>query len=387
MNVVLSVPGKFHTFDLARELHARQALVGVYTGYPRFKLQQERLPADKIRSWPWVQTPYMAMMPRKHWLGKRLVHEWEWLTKTTLDAHVARHLPDCDVFVGLSGSALWSGQAARARGARYVCDRGSAHIRVQDNLLREEADRWGIPFDGIDPRVIEREEAEYAEADCITVPSSFSVRSFVQSGVPAHKLRLLPYGVNLSMFQPSGQPHAQRFDVLYVGGMNLNKGIPYLLQAYQRLQHPHKSLTLAGDASVAFIERMKQIGIWSDDIRVLGHVPQSELKVLMSQSHVMVLPSVQDGFGMVLSQAMACGCVVIGSEHTGAQDLFDDGVEGFIVPPRDSDAIAGRLQALADDPDLRMQMSGKALLRVQRAGGWRDYGELAYATYQSLRAG
>lgn len=383
MNVVLSVPGKFHTFDLARELHSRHALKAIFTGYPRFKLGNEKLPVEKIHTWPWVQGSYMAM-PKRHWLGTRVVREWEWLTKTTLDAHVAHRMPDCDVFVGLSGSALHSGRAARSRGARYVCDRGSSHIRVQDTLLREEAERWGMPFDGIDPRVIEREEAEYAEADCITVPSSFSVRSFLLAGVPFQKMRMLPYGVNLEMFKPTGAPDADRFDVLYVGGMNLNKGIPYLLQAYRKLVHPRKSLTFAGEPSPLFIKRMKAHGLWPDDIRLLGHVPQSELKNLMSRSHAMVLPSVQDGFGMVLSQAMACGCVVIGSENTGAPDLFDDGQGGFIVPIRNARVLAQRLQQLADQPSLRAEMSRQALMLVQRAGGWREYGDQALSIYQSI---
>lgn len=386
MKAVLSVPGKFHTFDLARQLHAAGALEAIFTGYPPFKLKGEGLPPGKIRSWPWVQSSYMAM-PRRHWLGPRLVREWEWRIKTTLDAVVARRMPACDVFVGLSGSALLSGQRARSMGARYVCDRGSAHIRVQDTLLREEAQRWGLPFEGIDPRVIAREEAEYEQADCITVPSGFSVRSFVQAGVPAHKLRLLPYGVDLSRFQPMGEPDAGRFDVLYVGGMNLNKGIPYLLQAYAQLRHPNKSLTLAGAPSQPFIERMKTLGLWQGDIRVLGHVPQANLKNLMSRSHAMVLASVQEGFGMVLSQAMACGCVVIASEHTGGQDVFTDGCEGFTVPVRQADAITQRLQLLADQPELRRWMSQQALKRVQGAGGWAEYGAQALGIYQALLRG
>lgn len=385
MKVALSATGKFHTFDLARELHARRALEVIFTGYPRFKLRHERLPAEHIRTWPWLQASYMAM-PQRRLLGPRLVHQWEWLIKTQLDAHVARHLPDCDVFVGLSGSGLLSGQAARRRGIRYVCDRGSAHIRVQDNLLREESQRWGIPFEGIDPRVIAREEAEYDEADCITVPSSFSLRTFLDQGVPFHKLRLLPYGVNLQRFQPDGQPDPRRFDMLYVGGLNLNKGIPYLLKAYKMLAHPHKSLTLAGDASPSFIAAMQGHGLWSDDIRVLGHVPQAQLKTLMSRSHTMVLPSVQDGFGMVLSQAMACGCPVIGTDHTGAQDLIEHGQQGYIVPPRDAHALAEHLQRLADDPALRATMSAQAVQRVRNAGGWHDYGHQALSIYQSLKA-
>ncbi|HEX5357083.1 MAG TPA: hypothetical protein VFW93_12745, partial [Aquabacterium sp.] len=155
MKVVLSTPGRFHTFDLARQLHQRGALGTVFSGYPRFKLKQERLPADKIRTWPWLQTPYMVVAWR---MSPAIRREWEWLGQRAMDAHVARKLPPCDVLVALSGGGLKSGMQAQARGAIYVCDRGSAHIRTQDQLMRSEAERWGLPFDGIDPRVMDQEE-------------------------------------------------------------------------------------------------------------------------------------------------------------------------------------------------------------------------------------
>ncbi|MBC7701808.1 glycosyltransferase [Aquabacterium sp.] len=383
MKIALSTIGTFHSFDLARELHVTQSLAAIFTGYPQFKLKSKQLPAHLIRTFPWVHTPYMAFK-RKDILGINVVRAWEQLDRTTFDRHVVRNLPDCDVFVGMSGSALCSGRAAQRRGARYVCDRGSSHIRVQDQLLREEADRWGLSFEGIDLRAMEREEAEYAQSDCITVPSSFSLESFVQQGVARQKMRLLPYGVNLNLFQPNGHPEDGRFDVLYVGGMNLNKGIPYLLQAYQAFRHPRKSLSLAGTPSPGFIASMKRHGLWHDSIRVLGHVPQVDLASLMSRSHVMVLASVQEGLALVQAQALASGCVVIGTENTGARDLFDDGREGFIVPIRDPAAITERLQQLADSPELRAQMSRSALIRVQSAGGWRDYGMKAQTIYREL---
>jgi alpha-maltose-1-phosphate synthase len=383
MKVALSVLGKFHTFDLARELHAYGVLAGVLTGYPRFKLRAERLPDASIHTFPWVMGPYMAN-PIKSRMPRSWIREWENLAATSFAHWTAHALPECDVFVGLSGSALKAGQVQQARGGRYVCDRGSSHIREQDALLREEHKTWGMPFDGIDQRAIEREEAEYRQADCITVPSTFALRSFVDQGVAPDKMRLLPYGVNLSRFAPSDAPDPARFDVLFVGAMTLQKGVPYLLQAFKAVSHPGKSLTFAGAASPQVIERMKVQGLWSDSIQVLGHVPQTELKRWMSKSHVLVLPSVQEGLAMVMAQAMACGCPVIASEHTGARDLFDDEQEGFIVPIRDSQALAERLQRLIDEPALRSRMGNAALARVKRLGGWRDYGQRALDIYKRL---
>jgi glycosyltransferase involved in cell wall biosynthesis len=95
----------------------------------------------------------------------------------------------------------------------------------------------------------------------------------------------------------------------------------------------------------------------------------------MSRSHVLALPSVEEGLALVLGQAMACGCPVVATAATGAEDLFTDGIEGFIIPPRDPIALADRLQQLAGDPDLRARMSAAALARVKHLGGWDRYGD------------
>jgi glycosyltransferase involved in cell wall biosynthesis len=380
MRVALSTPGKFHTFDLARELHSRGALAAVFTGYPSFKLQAENVPQEMIRTFPWLQSPYMAF-PWKQRLPRSVILQWEHMSATTFGNWVAKSLPECELYVGLSGSGLPAGKRAHQQGAAYVCDRGSAHIRVQDQLLREEHALWNMPFAGIDPRAIDREEAEYAEADIITVPSIFAYRSFVEQGIPAHKLRLLPYGVNVSRFQPVAEPAVGHFDILYVGAMSLQKGIQYLVQAYQKISHLNKSLTFVGAPSQEIIQMLKMRNLWPADAKVLGHVPQTELKTIMSRSHVLVLPSVQDGFGMVMAQAMACACPVIASRNTGGEDLFDDGDEGFIVPIRDVNALAERLQQLADKPEQRAAMGKRALARVQSLGGWSSYGEKAMAIY------
>ncbi len=383
MKVVLSVLGKFHTFDLARELHARGSLSRVFTGYPRYKLRDEALPRQLVDSFPWVNTPYLAF-PQRERLGTTLLRGWEYINCVSFDAHTARHLPACDVFVGLSSSALQSGRQAKAMGARFVCDRGSSHIRRQAELLQEEHGRWHLAATPVDPRIIEREEAEYAEADCITVPSSFSARTFIELGVPAHKVQQLSYGVNLSAFYPSGQPTDGAMDILFVGVGDLRKGVPDLLRAYQLLKHPRKSLSFAGAFSPRMLQHMRALGLWSDDIRLLGQLNWPDLRARMSSSHVLVLPSVEEGFGLVMPQALACGCPVIATDHTGAPDLFTDGDAGFIVPIRRPDLIADRLQRLADEPELRARMGQAALRVVQHIGGWRSYGDQAMSLYQSL---
>jgi starch synthase len=380
MKVALSAIGKFHTFDLARELHARGVLAGVTTAYPRFKLRNEGIPEPLISTFPWIYAPYLAM-PGKNKLPRQFSLGWQYLSTLSFGVWAAARLPECDVYVGLSGSALIAGRKAQRLGAKFICDRGSSHIREQDELLREEHEIWGTPFPGIDPRVIDREETEYTQADAITVPSQFVLRSFLKRGVPQDKLRLLPYGVNLSRFQPVAKPAEGRFDVLFVGGMSLRKGIQYIVQAYSKLSHPAKSLTFVGTPSQELIDMLRARKLWPEDARVLGHMPQTQLKELMSRSHVLVLASVEEGLAMVQAQAMACACPVVATTNTGCEDLFSDGVEGYITPVRSPDIMAARLQELADQPEARERMSLAALARVKSIGGWADYGSNAINIY------
>lgn len=383
MKVALSVAGKFHTFDLARELEARDALECIFTAYPLFKLRNESLPRAKIKTFPIVHAPYMAFRSRER-LGRKILQAWELIDRWSFDVSTSLRLPKCDVFVGLSSAALMSGRAAHLMGAKYVCDRGSTHIRHQDNILREEHKLWGMEYKGIDPRIIEREEKEYHEADCITIPSTFTAKTFTSNGISEDKVRKLPYGVNLKNFFPTSPPDRETFDILFAGSTSLRKGIPYLLQAFQAFRHPKKRLFIAGAHSERFLNRMRTLGLWSDDIHILGHLNLAELRDRMSRSHALILPSIEEGLALVQAQAMACGCPIIATENTGAPDLFEHGTAGYILPVRRPDLISDRLQQLADEPETRSRLAAEALSRVQHIGGWSSYGDKALEIYRAL---
>lgn len=383
MKVVLSSIGKFHTFDMARELLLRGLLDRIFTGYPNFKLKNESIPKTLINTFPYLHASYMKF-PYWDFVGNKVKKEWEYWDRDLFDRYVAKNIQECDIFSGLSGSALRTGRVVKARGGIYICDRGSTHIRIQDQILREEHQRWGLAYNAIDPRIIEGEEAEYELADAITVPSSFVYQTFIESGISPEKLHLIPYGVNLEKFHKVTEPSLGRFDILFVGGGSLRKGVIDLLQAYAKVRHPFKTLTMVGSFSPDFIKCLKKLNVMSNDVNITGHMPQESLKKIMSRSHVMVLPSLEEGLAMVQAQAMACGCPVIATKNTGAQNLFVDKKEGFIVPIRQPDMIAEKLQHLADHPDIRQNMSMLALARVREMGGWTSYGDMTVSLMKNL---
>lgn len=375
MNVILSCIGKFHHFDLARQLHARGDLGRIYTGYPFWKLKDERIPLDKIGSFPLFQSAYM-LMSRSSRISDRTLDVARFISWNAHDLYVAGVLAPCDVFIGLSGHNKRAGHRAKSLGAKWICDRGSSHILFQDKILREEHDKWGVPFRGVPSWARESEVQEYSQCDLITVPSTFAENTFIEAGIPRAKIRRISYGVDLSKFFPVASPEPDRFDMIFVGGVNIRKGIPYLLQAYARFRHPKKSLRIIGHVDPAFLPWVRANGL--EGVSFLGPKPQSELKDYMSRSHLFILPSIEEGLALVQAQALACGCPVLCSENTGGADLITHGKEGLIVKARDVAALVDAMSHVASSPLVQSEMRKCALEIVDGTGGWATYG-LNYA--------
>jgi glycosyltransferase involved in cell wall biosynthesis len=377
MRVVEAVFGVFHHFELARELERRGHLERVYSTWPWARLKREGLPHEKVQTFPWIHAPETVLnrsglLPL--WLGEEMgVQNALWFDEWTF-RKMRRSEARCDAFIALAGAGLKTGKMVQERGGKFICDRGSTHQRFQERIVGEEFRRWGVELPVSDIRDTLREEKIYEQADAITVASHFAARSYLEYGIPAEKLHVIPYGVRLERFTPLPEgPAAGTFEVLFAGAVGLRKGVPYLLQAFAELRQPRKRLRVVGAVQKdirGVLARLPQ-----EHVEFLGALPQPELAKWMARSHVMVLPSIEEGLALVQAQALACGCPVICSTNTGGEDLFSDGVEGFVVPVRDAAAIAERMQRLADDRDLQQRMREAALRRVRSIGGWAEYGE------------
>lgn len=341
MRVVLSTTVQAHTFDVARELQRRGWLAALFTGYPRSRMAAKGLSGPEVRCFP---IPVLAgMLMNRLVRSQRFALRTEAWPKVLFDRWVARRLPECDLFLATSSVGLASGREAKARGAFWVCDRPCSHILTQNRLLDEEYRLHGLRWPGISRAIVERELAEYREADAVLVASSFAERSFVREhGFPAERLWKVPYGIDLSRFHPDGEPDPAFFDVLFVGQLSVRKGVRYLAEAFERLEVSNKRLTLVGaeqqdTAPIVGCLRARP------DVRVLGVLRQEEVRREMSRAHVLVLPSVEEGMALVQAQALACGCPLICTTNTGGEDLIAGSGSGQVVPIRDVDALVAAL--------------------------------------------
>jgi glycosyltransferase involved in cell wall biosynthesis len=247
-------------------------------------------------------------------------------------------------------------RAAKRVGAITIVERSAAHPNVQHAILRDEFARFGLRYPAGNKQIIAKHLQEYHEAHWIMVSSEFVYRTMIAEGVPAAKLRQVHLGFAPEHFYP-GEKSDNVFRVIFVGALSLQKGLPYLLEGFRLANLPSgkSELLIVGEPfpdAKAFLP--KHTGLY----RHLRFVPHDELARVYHTGSVFVLPSLQDGFGMVVYEAAACGLPVIISENVGA--TVRDREDGFIVPIRSAEPIAEKLVYLYNHESERKHLGRSA---------------------------
>lgn len=367
-------------FDLARQMLRLGQNVQVFTGNPLFRVDKDLRPYARTHPFFRIMVALSQRLPSllntAWWQDRDLESLGPWLARS-LDPEAT------DVLDGLDGLGPAAGRVMQSHGKAWVCNRGSSHILNQKALLEEEHRHWGARAPYYGPGHIERSLEEYAEADAIVVPANFAKRTFIERGTSPEKVYVCPFGVELSMFHPLPKADS-KFRVLFVGSTSIRKGIGHLFDALRPLVAKGLcELWLIGaldDAAKPLLEKNQDIYTYQ------GPQPRAKLASYYSQGSVLVMPSIEEGLALVQAQAMACGLPVIATPNTGAEDLFSDGVEGFIVPMRDPQAIRDKVEWMIAHPAERAAMGTAALERVKSVGGWDRYGELCLAMYRDVLA-
>lgn len=370
--IAVSCSGKFHAFALAEQLEAHGMLERLYTVYAYKKntllrhavkrVDKENIPAHRISTFPLLAFP-IRFFPGSAYVWNNYFDQWVSYKIRKLQPRVV---------IGWSGMSLASIRRQHQAGGLTILERGSSHIEVQNEILQTENKRFNREF-SIDPRVIEKELKEYQEADFISVPSLFVKNSFIEKGIPEHKLFLNNYGASIH-FRRIRPKQGDKFIILYLGTISIQKGILYLFQALQQLQMPASAFevwfvgSIQEEMRATIKEYNRPNWIWK------GHVPHYELPGLLADCDVAVQPSLQEGLSMVITQTLACGIPTIATINTGGQDIIQEGKTGFIVPIRDPEAIARNINRLFYDRDMLNKMKEAALESVKNGVRWEDYG-------------
>jgi glycosyltransferase involved in cell wall biosynthesis len=388
LRVTTSCSGRFHIFDQARELDRLGFLHRLVCDYPRQIARRWGIPGGKVVSL--LANGLLGRAVVK--IGARLsLGTRERLTEihhSLFSRRLVRHIPpDTEVFIGLSSYCLEALRRAKENGVVAIVDHGSLHQRTERLLVTEELERLGLaPEEGLAPAwIIEKEDEEFHAADRVMVLSRAAKKSLVKQGVSEKKIFVNPCGVDLSQFTPIDGAADGVFRIIYCGSVSLRKGVHYLLQAFAELNIGNAELWLIGTGPSPSFNRL--IAKYrSDKVRFLGTFPQNELRRMYAKGSAFVLPSLADGFGMVVPQAMACGLPVIVTENVGAADVVTDGVDGFVVPIRDVAMLKEKLLFFKENPEAGRAMGQAARRTVESGFTWADYGARLGSFLEGSRA-
>jgi len=313
---------------------------------------------ERIRCYPWIELGRLAA--RQLELSSLVRHEVGMFSVDavyrSLDSKVAGRLyrtPDIRGVYAYEDGALASFQAAQQLGMRTIYELPIGYWKCYRELMREEAflqPEWASTMQGggdSDEKLAGKDE-ELALATDIVVASEFVRDTLRKAGRLQAQVSVVPYGAPESRTlgtQPAQlKTEYDKLRVLFVGALTQRKGLSYLLQAVRQFGSAI-DLTLIGRRVADCPTLDKALGAH----RWIPSISHAALLEEMSRHDVMVFPSLFEGFGLVILEAMSRGVPVIATPNTAAPDFFSDGEDGFIVPIRDAGAIGEKLEILMID--------------------------------------
>lgn len=352
MNISIASTNPCHLWPLARELAAAKALGCYYSGYPEWKLGD--VDGARIRTHSFRTNIVYGLLkyaPEQLRPSSRSLFLWQ---DRGFDRWVGEHIEACDFIHAMPGQALVTFRGAKQLGATTVLNHATGPVREWVRIMEPEYARVGLkltdycPYDGA---YFAREAEEYALADYHCVASTVVRDQLISIGVPRDRVWVVPYGADPNLFHPAKHAAAESasFHIIFVGMAGLRKGIRTLLEALASGGRPDWQMSFYGaKLSEAAYDFAQYRG--ATPLNFHGTVAQAAVAEAMRTASVLVLPSLEEGFGLVVPQALSCGLPCIVSDRVGGKDLVRHRENGSIFPAQDAAALASELAWWAEHP-------------------------------------
>lgn len=349
LRIALVVHGRFYIFDLARELIRMGHDVVLFTNYPKRVCERFGIPRAQVVNnvvHGVTSRGLMKMFPGG--LGGRV----ERLNNTKFGLWAARAVTDrgpWDVVASMSGVA--EDLFIELKGAHTLCvlERASTHIREQKRILAEEERAGGGCVEQPSDWIIAREEREYELADLVHVLSPSLQQPFIDAGLPLTKLSVLLLGVEINKFMSSAEVIEERCQrimsgeplrIICTGTFSRRKGSRIWAELFKTPPGPAALIRFVGSI---LPDAAAHVTALRPHVQFVSKVPQAELPDHYRWADLFVLPTLEDGFPVVIGQALASGLPVITTTSCGASSIVENGVTGWVIPPASADVLAERI--------------------------------------------
>jgi glycosyltransferase involved in cell wall biosynthesis len=280
--------------------------------------------------------------------------------------------------------ALETLKTAARLGIPTVLERCNAHTGFAMEVVQKECDRLGItlPPDhehAYNAEKLQKEEEEYRLATRLLCPSNFVVKTFLDKGYPREQLARHIYGYDEGVYCPSNEPRDPKrgLTMISVGVCAVRKGLHYALEAWLRSPASKEgTFLIAGEFLPAYQEKLASM-LSHPSVRILGH--RTDVPELLRNSDILVLPSIEEGFGLVITEAMGSGCVPLASE--ACTEICSHMKTGLMHRVGDVHALAQHITMLHEDRALleRLRTAG---LEAAPGVTWSAAGRILLETYR-----
>jgi glycosyltransferase involved in cell wall biosynthesis len=247
-------------------------------------------------------------------------------------------------FAVANSAIKWS----KEHGGVTFIDAGNSHPRLFWELLTEEQKKWGSPYPPVARFYNQRCLETIALSDYVFAQSPFVRDSFLDQGWDPRRVLLYFLPANLDWFRPTDaeRPESRPLTLLNTGGLSLRKGTPYLLEAFRLIlkKEPRAILRLSQlvrDDAKEVVRRYAGLPIdWSPYFNLQFEDQRQRYVERFQTSDLFVFPTIEEGFPIVVKEALACGLPVITTRNSGASDVIQPGINGELIPIRNPEAIA-----------------------------------------------
>jgi glycosyltransferase involved in cell wall biosynthesis len=282
--------------------------------------------------------------------------------------------------------AMQTLMTASKLGIPTVLERPNANTRFAMEVVQQECERLGIALPrnhehAYNAEKLRKEEEEYAAADRLLCPSEFVVKTFLDKGYSKNKLVRHFYGFDERVYFPENRPsdHKRGLTMLFVGVCAVRKGVHFALEAW--LQSPASkegSFLIAGEFLPAYENKLASM-LAHPSVHVLGH--RNDVPELMRKSDMLVLPSIEEGFGLVIAEAMGSGCIPLASD--ACTDVCRHMENGLVHRVGDVAALTEQITMLHEDRRVLENLRA-ASLRASQEITWTAAGARLLSVYREI---
>jgi len=280
--------------------------------------------------------------------------------------------------------ALETLKTAARLGIPTVLERPNAHTGFAMEVVQKECDRIGVPLPpdhehAYNAEKLHKEEEEYRLATRLLCPSEFVVKTFLDKGFTQEQLVRHIYGYDEKVYYPSNEPRSSQsgLTMLFVGVCAVRKGVHFALEAW--LKSPackDGTFMIAGEFLPEYAEKLAPM-LQHPSVKVLGH--RNDVPELMRKSDILVLPSIEEGYGLVIAEGMGSGCVPLASE--ACTEICSHMQTGLMHRVGDVEALTQHITLLYNDRALLERLRAASLKYAAAESTWTAAGRALLNAY------